>query len=151
MRLALLNAGWHEWPFAEAMPPVGYFRREKRINFKCAKLESKTTWCNIDFVLGVHGGFVFLEVDEDQHKCGYGAELSCDMKRMACVMESLAVETNYSTPPIYWLRYNPHAWRVDGALRTMLKPAALALENWILKSECDSLRSRGRRASAAAS
>jgi hypothetical protein len=121
VRRALLDGGWREWPLAETMPAVGYFRREKRIDFKCAKLESRDTWANIDFVLGVANGYIFLEVDENQHKYGYGEHLSCDMKRMACVMESLAVETDYNLPFIYWLRYNPHAWRVGGALRTVLK------------------------------
>ena len=121
VRRALLDAGWQEHRLAEAMPPVGFFRREKRVDFRCAKLESRDTYARIDFVLGVPNGFVFLEVDENQHRYGYGAELSCDMKRMACVMESLAVETNYDTPPIYWLRYNPHAWRVGGVLRRVPK------------------------------
>ena len=121
VRRALLDGGWKEWRLAETMPPVGYFRREKRIDFKCAKLESRDTWANIDFVLGVANGYIFLEVDENQHKYGYGDHLSCDMKRMACVMESLAVETDYNLPCIYWLRYNPHAWRVGGALRSVLK------------------------------
>ena len=137
VRRALLDAGWQEHRLAEAMPPVGFFRREKRIDFKCAKLESKTTWSNIDFVLGVPNGFVFLEVDENQHKYGYGAELSCDMKRMACVMESLAVETNYNLPRLYWLRYNPHAWRLGGALRTVLKVEREArLVAWLERFEC---------------
>ena len=44
----------------------------------------------IDFVVNVAAGvpLVFLEVDENQHKFGYG-EAGCDMRRMAKVMESL--------------------------------------------------------------
>lgn len=137
VRRALLDAGWQEWRLAEAMPPVGYFRREKRVDFKCAKLESRDTYARIDFVLGVPGGFVFLEVDENQHRYGYGAELSCDMKRMACVMESLAVETNYDAPPIYWLRYNPHAWHVGGELRRVPKADREArLVAWLKAFAC---------------
>ena len=121
VRRALLDADWKEWRLAESMPPVGYFRREKRIDFKCAKLATDGKNARIDFVLGVPNGFVFLEVDEQQHKYGYGGLVSCDMKRMSHVMESLAVETDCNLPCIYWLRYNPHAWHVDGALRRMPK------------------------------
>lgn len=137
VRSALLAAGWKEYTLAETMPPVGFFRREKRIDFKCAKLESRTTWCRIDFVLGVPNGYIFLEVDEDQHKFGYGDELSCDMKRMACVMESLAVETEYNLPNLYWLRYNPNAWRVDGDLCIISKVEREArLVAWLSSFEC---------------
>lgn len=137
VRRALVDAGWQEHRLAEAMPPVGYFRREKRIDFKCAKLESRDTWCRIDFVLGVPNGFVFLEVDEHQHKYGYGDHLSCDMKRMACVMESLAVETNYNVPNLYWLRYNPNAWHVGGETRRMPKADREAnLVAWLERFEC---------------
>jgi ribose 5-phosphate isomerase RpiB len=138
VRAALRDAGWQEHRLAEAMPPVGFFRREKRIDFKCAKLESRDTWANIDFVLGVPNGFVFLEVDENQHKYGYGDHLSCDMKRMACVMESLAVETNYSLPNLYWLRYNPNAWHVAGDVHRILKADREAnLVAWLGAFECN--------------
>lgn len=137
VRRALVDAGWQEHRLAEAMPPVGHFRREKRIDFKCAKLQSRDTWCSIDFVLGVPNGFVFLEVDEHQHKYGYGDHLSCDMKRMACVMESLAVETNYNVPNLYWLRYNPNAWHVGGETRRMPKADREAnLVAWLERFEC---------------
>jgi hypothetical protein len=123
VRKALLDGGWQEYTLAETMPPVGFFRREKRIDFNCAKkaqpgaLANAKQFARIDFVLGVPGGYVFLEVDEDQHRFGYANDsLSCDMKRMASVMESLAVETNYDLPNVYWLRYNPHAHRANGGL-----------------------------------
>ena len=61
-------------------------------------------------VIGIEGGLVFLEVDEHQHKFGY--EPSCDMKRMAKVHESLAVAGCHI--PIYWIRYNPNEFSVDG-------------------------------------
>ena len=73
VRRALLDAGWQERRLAEAMPPVGYFRREKRVDFKCAELNTGGKFASIDFVLGVPNGFVFLEVDEQQHKYGYDA------------------------------------------------------------------------------
>ena len=123
VRRALLDGGWQEYTLAETMPPVGFFRREKRIDFKCAKraqpgaLANANKYARIDFVLGVPDGYVFLEVDEHQHRFGYDNEsLSCDLKRMASVMESLAIETNFDVPNVYWLRYNPHAHRANGEL-----------------------------------
>ena len=105
------------------MPAVGFFRREKRIDFNCAKkaqpgaLANAKQFAKIDFVLGVPDGYVFLEVDEHQHRFGYDNEsLSCDMKRMASVQESLAIESGFQLPNLYWLRYNPHAHRANGDL-----------------------------------
>ena len=113
---ALVADGWVEWFHAEAMPPPLHFKREKRIDFAC--VDAADSWCRIDFVLGVDGGgYVFLEVDEHQHRFGYGALLSCDMKRMAKVMASLTVEAGEAVPRVAWLRYNPHTWHVDGTLQ----------------------------------
>lgn len=123
---ALLAAGWSEWHHPEAMPPSQHFKREKRIDFRC--VDQDDAWCRIDFVLAVNGGYVFLEVDEHGHKFGYDANLSCDMKRMAKVMTSLTVEAGDALPHIYWLRYNPHAWRVDGATQSLTKTER---ERWL--------------------
>ena len=123
VRRALLDGGWQEYKLAETMPAVGFFRREKRIDFNCAKkaqpgaLANAKQFAKIDFVLGVPDGYVFLEVDEHQHRFGYDNEsLSCDMKRMASVQESLAIESGFELPNLYWLRYNPHAHRANGDL-----------------------------------
>ena len=123
---ALLAAGWSEWHHPEAMPPAQHFKREKRIDFSC--VDQDDTWCRIDFVLAVDGGYVFLEVDEHQHQFGYDANLSCDMKRMAKVMTSLIVEAGDALPHIYWLRYNPHAWHVDGGTKSVPKAER---EHWL--------------------
>jgi hypothetical protein len=123
---SLIADGWTEWSHPEAMPPFRHFKREKRIDFKC--VDSDDTWCRIDFVLGVEGGYVFLEVDENQHQYGYDGLLSCDMKRMNKVMSSLALEAGDELPPIYWLRFNPSAWRVDGVLQTAPKKKR---EEWL--------------------
>ena len=137
VRQALRAADWQEHHLAEAMPPVGHFRREKRIDFKCAKLDTAGANARIDFVLGVPNGYVFLEVDEHQHQYGYDALISCDMKRMSHVMESLAVETGGHLPCIYWLRYNPHAWRVGGEVCTVPKAEREArLVAWLEGFEC---------------
>ena len=117
VRKALVERGGYAEYFATAnIPPVGTFKREKRIDFRCADVQSKTAYCRIDFVVSTPGGLVFLEVDEDQHLYGYDAMVSCDMKRMAHVMETLGMELGDSLPYVYWLRYNPNAYHVDGDL-----------------------------------
>ena len=116
---AIVARGWTEWFHPETMPPPGSFKREKRIDFQC--VDAQETWCRIDFVLGMDTGYVFLEVDESQHRFGYDAMLGCDMKRMAKVMASVTIEAGTSLPNVFWLRYNPHAWHVDGALRSVPK------------------------------
>eukprot|EP00873_Tetraselmis_striata_P040754 jgi/Tetstr1/461018/TSEL_006168.t1 len=90
----------------------GYaFKSEHRIDFSCA---GNGTFCRIDVLMLLHGGVVMLEIDEDQHDHG-DYSVGCDMKRMAKVMETLAPEGN--TLPVYWLRYNPGAYREDGEKR----------------------------------
>ena len=123
VRLALVASGLQQYYFSDSMPPIGFFKREKYIDFKCADIQSDKGFAKIDFVIALQGGgYVFLEVDEKQHKRGYDASISCDMKRMSHVMESIATEMMKTTgtgggdleiPPIYWLRYNPDAWYVN--------------------------------------
>jgi hypothetical protein len=112
VRKCLINARWKEW-FADTLPPVGDFKREKKIDFTCVDPHSNSKYCRIDFVISTPGGLVFLEVDEHQHRFGYHAELSCDMKRMNQVMSSLTLELGDARPHVYWLRYNPNAWHLD--------------------------------------
>ena len=57
---------------------------------------------------------MFLEVDEHQHQYGYNASISCDLRRMSHVLESLFVELGEALPFVFFLRYNCHAWRVNG-------------------------------------
>ena len=129
VRKALLDAGWKEWFHPELLPPAGYFKREHQIDFDCADASPDRHYCKIDFILGYDGpSYVFLEVDEHQHRFGFrqadGAAISCDAKRMGSVHTSLAVEfgkLNRDVPPIYWLRYNPHEWHVDGVTTRLPK------------------------------
>lgn len=129
VRKALLDAGWKEWFHPELLPPAGYFKREHQIDFECAAASADRQFCRIDFILGYDGpSYVFLEVDEHQHRFGFrqadGAAISCDAKRMGSVHTSLAVEfgkLGRDAPPIYWLRYNPHEWHVDGVTTRLPK------------------------------
>ena len=155
VRTALLAAGWKEYFASDTLPPPGYFKREHVIDFECvtplvngtaplpprgerpkkvrkkAKDQDATPnlYCRIDFVLGYEGGgFVFLEVDEHQHRFGFrqgdSAAISCDAKRVANVHTSLTLEfssTPSGAPSVYWLRYNPHEWHVDGVTTRMPK------------------------------
>jgi len=142
VKKALLKAGWKELSHCELLPPSGYFKREHTIDFECVTPVVNSTaprpprgkrhkkerakddpadYCKIDFILGYDGGYVYLEVDERQHRFGYrqadGARVSCDAKRMANVHTSLTLEfacTSTGVPSIYWLRYNPHEWHING-------------------------------------
>ena len=136
VRAALLAAGYEEWMQTETLPPIGMFKREKKIDFVCANMESDKNFARIDFWIPTETGHVLLEVDENQHKYGYEAELSCDMKRMNNVVASIAEEFEYAnTPNLFWLRYNPHAWRIDGELQKVPK---VTREERLIKwlSEC---------------
>jgi len=94
----------------DSTPLPMHFNREHTITFKCMG----GTWARIDFVVTLHNGsVVLLEVDEKQHRFGYG-EVSCDMRRMGRVIESLRVGGYMGG--IRFLRYNCDACRVDGKL-----------------------------------
>lgn len=86
------------------------FKREHVIDFTCVG-DVDGAYARVDFVLHEDGRIIFLEVDEGQHRFGYG-KVACDMKRMAKIIESLGLEGN--TLPIVFLRYNPDAFTVDG-------------------------------------
>jgi hypothetical protein len=120
VRTRLLKEGWKEH-FGDTLPPVRTFRREMFIDFTCVDSYSNSKYCRIDFVISTPGGLVFLEVDENQHRFGYHAELSCDMKRMNKVMTSLTLEYGDARPHVYWLRYNPDTWHVDEETQRVLK------------------------------
>jgi uncharacterized C2H2 Zn-finger protein len=94
----------------DSTPLSMHFNREHTITFKCMG----GTWARIDFVVTLHNGsIVLLEVDEKQHRFGYG-EVSCDMRRMGRVIESLRVGGYIGG--IRFLRYNCDAFKVDGKL-----------------------------------
>jgi hypothetical protein len=72
-------------------------------------------WASIDFIVGVDGGVAFLEVDENQHK---DYMISCETRRMTTVHESCMLDSAepLRRMPLVFIRYNPHAFRVDGNL-----------------------------------
>ena len=113
---ALLNEFTYCKELGDGHPPVSHYVRERHIDFRCIS-DMDNKFARIDFVIGVIGGLVFLEIDEGQHK--YGCEPSCDMKRMSKVMESLTISGNEL--PILWIRYNPDAYRVNGELKKIGK------------------------------
>ena len=98
------------------------YKREHHIDHACA-IDS-TTFARMDFMLTFRNTAVFLEVDEGQHN-GYG--VSCDVTRMAKTVESLRVAGN--TMRVAFIRYNPHAFTVDGVKRR--RPTVLRLKQLI--------------------
>ena len=105
----------------DALPPPGCFKREHFINFNCVEASATNAngntrkFCRIDFIVNVSGTYVFLEVDENQHRFGYDSTMSCDMKRMSDVMATILLSADGDRiGGIFWLRYNPCAWHVDG-------------------------------------
>jgi uncharacterized Zn-finger protein len=88
------------------------------IDFRCIGGDRDGDRCYIDFIIFVrdaHGkmkGIIFLEVDEHQHEW---YDVSCEVRRMSDVARTLILEGN--TFPVVFLRYNPHAYRVNGVKR----------------------------------
>ena len=113
----------------EYLPPPMHFVREHRIDFTCVG-DIDGSYCRIDFVITLaNGAVVMLEVDEDQHRFGYGG-IGCDMKRMTKMIESIAIGNPEFNQPIRILRYNPSACRIEGNL---LKKRKRDREAWLVE------------------
>jgi hypothetical protein len=103
---------------AKALTEAGmYFKREHHVDFKCLR-DASNDYCRIDFLLTFGKRVVFLEVDEGQHRFGKYS-VSCEMKRMTCIHESVAIDGNEL--PILFVRYNCNAYKVDGVTQNIKK------------------------------
>lgn len=98
--------------------PEGIYVREHNVDYTCISGKSAgVSRSRLDFLIPVAGagkikGHVILEVDEHQH-AWYGQ--GCETARMANVVSSLRMEGN--TMPIAWIRYNPHAFKVNNVTK----------------------------------
>jgi hypothetical protein len=66
----------------------------------------------VDFIFELHEKVVLLECDENQH-CGY--DKRCEFIRQA------KVSLGFGGLPIYWIRYNPDVFRLDGRVHSVKK------------------------------
>jgi hypothetical protein len=102
------------------------FKREHHVSFDCLG----GTYCRLDFVVIINGKVVVIEVDEEQHAT-YG--VSCDVGRMVNLCSALLLDGNEL--PVLIVRYNPHAYDVDGIRRkTPRKDREAALINVVQRS-----------------
>jgi hypothetical protein len=117
VELALQRAGYTELLAGWVKPPAMHYRRELSVDFKCVgDVDGK--FARVDFMLTTaSGNLVALEVDECQHRFGYGS-IGCDMKRMTKIYESLAIGGNSQ---LTFLRYNPDAYKVAGETQKIKK------------------------------
>ena len=117
VELALQRAGYTELLAGWVKPPAMHYRREFSVDFKCVgDVDGK--FARVDFMLTTaSGNLVALEVDECQHRFGYGS-IGCDMKRMTKIYESLAIGGNSQ---LTFLRYNPDAYKVAGETQKIKK------------------------------
>lgn len=88
------------------------FKREHHVSFGC----TLRTFARVDFIIVLNGKVIALEVDEYQHE-GYG--VACDVARMVKLYEAWLLDGN--TLPVRFIRYNPHAFRVDGKEQKITK------------------------------
>ena len=86
------------------------FKQEHHVTFSCWN----DTNARADFLIVDRGGVIVLEVDEHEHEC-YG--VLCDVARMTKMHAAFAIEGN--TLPVAFIRYNPHAFRVDGVVQSV--------------------------------
>ena len=72
-----------------------------------------TTFCKIDIVLNLPQAWVLWEVDEEQHQ-NIRYTLPREMSRMKRASCSLQQNPWYNQKPLVWIRFNPHAFTVNG-------------------------------------
>jgi len=125
VELALEKAGYTPLLAGGVRPPPMHFKREMHVDFKCVgDIDGK--FARVDFMLTTASGhLVALEVDEGQHRFGYGS-IGCDMKRMTKIYESMVIEGHTQ---LTFLRYNPDAYKVAGQLQKIRKAAR---EEWLM-------------------
>lgn len=100
-----------EQKVSKALEAAGIdFEREHHVKFDCWN----DSFARLDFLVLRHSCCILLEVDEGEHEW-YGIE--CEVSRMTKVHAAMAIEGN--TLPLLFIRYNPHAFRVDGQLHTV--------------------------------
>jgi hypothetical protein len=102
------------------------FKREHTVTFCDAPSLDGTTapkppkFARLDFLLLLNskvGGFVVIvSVDENSHK---NYRLDCEVSRVFNVVSSLMIGGN--SLPIVWIRYNPHAFKLEGKCRRVKK------------------------------
>ena len=92
------------------------FKREHQVDYRC--IDPGMTFSRLDFLLPYwkKSGHVIIEVDEGQH--GHISQL-CETTRMNNVVTSWLLEG--SETPVVWIRYNPHAYTVNGLKQKTLK------------------------------
>lgn len=103
-----------------------HLKPEHHVDFSCWG----DTFGRGDFLVVERGGVLIGECDEKQHE-HYG--ILCEIARMIKIHTAFAVEGN--TLPVGFIRYNPHAFRVDGQLRRVSTKDRLArlldvVSNW---------------------
>lgn len=91
---------------------LGSIRREYHVDFSCIN----KTFARIDFVYTMNDILFFIENDENQHKDN---DVSYETQRMLDIKIALS-EYNINLP-IVWIRYNPHAYRVNDTLKKCAK------------------------------
>jgi hypothetical protein len=124
---ALDRSGFTMITAGGVVPPPMHYKREHHIDFACVG-DIDGSFARIDFVICLsNGAVIFMEVDEDQHRFGYGS-IACDMKRMSKVYESLTLEGSFSQQ-VRFLRYNPNSYRIGGVLQSCKKKER---EEWML-------------------
>ena len=92
------------------------FKPQHFIDFVCLGPDRDGDRCFVDFLIEIQDtnkkvvGFIFLEVDEHQHKLT-NYSISCENRRMTDAQRSLSLEGN--SFPIVFIRYNPHEFTVN--------------------------------------
>jgi len=115
-----------EEALAKSLTKAGIlFDREVSIDFSCGLGNDRAKKsARVDFVVQrpCPSGVItfYIEVDEREHSDD-AYLLSCECRRMMDVHSSV-LTSETSTSHAVWLRFNPHAFRVDGMLQKVPKP-----------------------------
>jgi hypothetical protein len=108
-----------------------YFDREVTINFQCLDSTVPRKCARIDFVHETDQTVFALECDEHQHDY---ESVQCEIARMSRVYENYSVTRGEKPKPMCFIRFNPHAFKIDKETQRITKKARYARLVDILKT-----------------
>jgi hypothetical protein len=78
----------------------------------CSNVSDAYTYVLVDCVMVVNNTLVLLECDEKQHKDHTKYQVGNEVLRMKAA--SAALQRQYPSMPLLWVRFNPHGYKLDG-------------------------------------
>lgn len=109
------------------------FHREYYIDFRQIDKASERKCAKVDFVIEKEAAIFCVECDERQHE---DESIMCETARMTRIFEYYQLNSKTCTKKVCFVRFNPHAFKVNGMTqKTLKKTRYLTLVNFLNEHE----------------